>query len=103
MATATETARKYATLQDAMAEYARENGDGFSGRDWVGANDYCEEGFRLGEQAHDMPAEDRDDWIESQTYAFPAGDRYLIAVAADYRLAEMVAADAYPFNAEMAA
>lgn len=101
MTAATETARKFAKLQDAMAEYAIENGDGFYCRDWVGANDYCEEGYRLGEQAHDMPAEDRDDWIEAQTYAFPAGDRYLIAVAADYRLAELVA-DEFSFSAEAA-
>lgn len=92
MANATETARKYDKMQDAFAAYASEN-------DSLTANDYAAEGYELGEAAFDMPAEDRDDWIDGQTYAFPGSARYLVAVAADYRLAELVAADAYPFVA----
>ena len=98
----TETARKSAKLDDAFQTYANENGDGFSQPDFRGAYDYREEGYRLGEEAHDLPAEDRDDFIDAQTYAFPGSARYLVAVAADYRLAELVAADAYPFRAEAA-
>lgn len=86
MATATTTAAKYDKMQDALADYASE--------DRIGAEDYCAEGYRLGEEAHDMPAEDRDDWIDAQAYAFPASAQYLVAVAADYRLAELVRAEA---------
>jgi hypothetical protein len=102
MTNATETARKYAKLQDAMAEYARENGDGFSGRDWVGANDYCAAGYEIAERAAGISdALDRGEFIEANLSTFPEGDRYLIAVATDYRLAELVA-DEYRFSAEAA-
>lgn len=84
-------AAKYSKLNDACTDYAMTHGDGFAGRDWRGADDYCAEGYRLGEEAHDMPAEDRDDWIDLQTFSFPASARYLIACAADYRLAELTA------------
>lgn len=88
-----ETAAKYDRMQDALADYAREN-------DSQTANDYCAEGYQLAEEAFDLPAEDRDDWIDTQAYAFPANARYLIAVSADYRLAELVARDdCYPFVA----
>ena len=92
----------YEKMVEAKADYAHANGDGFGDYDWTGANDYAAEGYALAEAAFDMPAEDRDDWIDGQTYAFPGSARYLIACAADYRLAELVAADAYPFRAEAA-
>ena len=95
MANATETARKYDKMQGALADYARE--------DRIGAEGYCAEGYELAEAAFDMPADDRDDFIDAQSYAFPESARYLVAVSADYRLAELVAADAYPFRAELAA
>lgn len=77
-------------LDNAFQCFASDNGDGFAARDWQGAYEYREEGYRLGEEAYDMPAEDRADWIEAQTYAFDESARYLIGCAADYRLAEMV-------------
>lgn len=92
-------ATAFQKLESARADYAREGGDGFGDYDWTGANDYAAEGYALAEAALDMPAEDRDDWIDGQTYAFPGSARYLVAVAADYRLAELVAANAYPFVA----
>lgn len=90
MASQTDTIRaKSDKLDDAFQSYANENGDGFSAPDFRGAYDYREEGYRLGEEAADMASEDRDDWIEAQTYAFPESARYLIACAADFRLAEL--------------
>ena len=90
----TETARKYDKLADALADYAREN-------DSRTADDYRAEGYELAEAAFDMPAEDRDDFIDAQSYAFPASAQYLVAVAADYRLFELVREDnRYPFVAD---
>jgi hypothetical protein len=80
-----------AKLDNALTEYASENGDGFYSRDWVGAYEYQDDGFALAERAVALaiPGEDRDDWIEEQCEAFPQSARYLIAIAADYRFAEM--------------
>lgn len=78
-------------LDNAFQCYANENGDGFSAPDYRGAYDYREEGYRLGEEAADMASEDRDDWIEAQTYAFPESARYLIGCAADFRVIELEA------------
>ena len=80
-----------AKLDNALTEYASENGDGFYSRDWVGAYEYQDDGFVLAERAVALaiPDEDRDDWIEEQCEAFPQSARYLIAIAADYRFAEM--------------
>ena len=83
----------YEKMVEAKAEYAHANGDGFGDYDWTGANDYAAEGYSLAEAAIDMPAEDRDDWIETESYAFPASAQYLVAVAADYRLAELAQAE----------
>ena len=90
----TQLSTAAAKVDDAFQAYANENGDGFSAPNYRGAYDYREEGYRLGEEAHDLPAEDRDDFIEAQTYAFPESARYLIGCAADYRLAELVKAEA---------
>jgi hypothetical protein len=80
-----------AKLDNALTEYASENGDGFYSRDWVGAYEYQDDGFAMAERAVALviPGEDRDDWIEEQCEAFPQSARYLIAIAADYRFAEM--------------
>lgn len=87
-------AAKYDKMQDALADYAREN-------DALTANDYAAEGYELAEAAFRNAApEGPADWIEGEIGAFPESARYLIAVAASYRLAELVARDdAYPFNA----
>lgn len=94
------TKRKAADrLDNAYDCYAKDMGDGFNQPAWMEAYEYREEGYCLGEEAHDMPAEDRDDWIEGETYAFPESARYLIGCAADFRLAELAKADdAYPFT-----
>jgi len=73
--------------------YARENGDGFSDHDYRGSYEYREEGYRLGEQAYDMPAEDREDWVDVETYAFPECARRLIWAAAEFRIAELAKAE----------
>ena len=106
---------KFERMQDAFEAYASENGDGFSDRDYVGAAGYRAEGYALAEEAADMPEEDRADWVDDQAYMFPASARYLVAVAADYRLSVLAKPerkdwfgmassiadpDAYPFNAE---
>lgn len=79
----------HAKLENALTEFASENGDGFYCRDWVGAYEYQDEGFAMAERAVSVPEEDREDWLEEQREAFPESARYLIAVATDYRLAEM--------------
>jgi hypothetical protein len=84
-----ETAKAALKLDDAHQAYAHDNGDGFRDHDWRGAYDYREEGYRLGEEAFDRPAEDRNDHVEVGSYAFPESARYLIAVAADFRMAEL--------------
>jgi len=110
-----------AQLDNALTEYASENGDGFYCRDWSGAYEYQDEGFAMAERVMAIPEEDREWWLEEQREAFPESARYLIAVATDYRLAELaeeaktlakpvktdwlavassiVDTDAYPFNA----
>lgn len=80
-------------LDNAFQCYANENGDGFSAPDYRGAYDYREEGYRLGEEARSEAApEDRDAYIDTEVLAWPESARYLIACAADYRLAELEAA-----------
>lgn len=78
-------------LDNALTEYASENGDGFYCRDWLGAYEYQDEGFAMAERAVALGVaeEDREDWLEEQREAFPKSARYLMAVATDYRLAEM--------------
>lgn len=78
-------------LDAAYASYAHDQSDGFGSFDWQGAYDYREEGYRLGEEAADMPAEDRADWIDGETYRFDESARYLIACAADFRVEELEA------------
>jgi hypothetical protein len=77
------------TLDNALHVYASENGDGFYCRDWVGAYEYQDEGFAMAERALAIAEEDREWWLEEQREAFPQSARYLIAVATDYRLAEL--------------
>jgi len=78
-----------AQLDNALTEYASENGDGFYCRDWVGAYEYQEEGFAMAERALAIAEDDRESWLEGQRAAFPQSARYLIAVATDYRLADL--------------
>lgn len=78
-----------AKLDAAYASYAHDQSDGFGSFDWQGAYDYREEGYRLGEEAADMPAEDRAEWIDGETHRFEASARYLIACAADFRVEEL--------------
>ena len=78
-------------LDNALDQFAMENGDGFYCRDWVGAYEYQDEGFASAERAVTLgiAEDDRENWLEEQREAFPQSARYLIAVATDYRLAEM--------------
>lgn len=80
-----------ATLDNALHVYASENGDGFYCRDWVGAYEYQDEGFAMAERAVALaiPEEDLERWVEEQCEAFDKSAHYLIAIAADYRFAEM--------------
>lgn len=78
-------------LSDARSAYASDNGDGFSDRDWQGANDYTDEGYGIGVEALSIPEEDREDWIEEQVgLAGPESAWHLISWAATYRLAELI-------------
>lgn len=90
----TDLSTAAAKVDDAFQAYANEHGDGFADRDYRGAYDYREEGYRLGEEAHDLPEEDRDDFIDAQSYAYPGSAQWLVACAANYRLAELVKAEA---------
>jgi hypothetical protein len=78
-------------LDNALDQYAMENGDGFRCRDWPGAYEYQDEGFAIAERAVALAIaeEDLENWLEEQREAFPKSARYLIAVATDYRLAEL--------------
>ena len=73
-------------LDNAFECYAQDHCDG----DYLNAREYRDEGLTIGDEAFDMPAEDRDDWIEMQTYRFPESARYLISCAADFRVTELV-------------
>ncbi len=77
------------TVENARTEYAHENGDGFYQPDWRGANEYQADGFAIGEKAFLVAEEDREDYIEDQANLFPSGARYLIAWAAELRIAEL--------------
>lgn len=87
-------------LDNALDQFAMENGDGFYCRDWVGAYEYQDEGFALAERALAIAEEDRENWLEEQREAFPQSARYLIAVATDYRLAEMAEEAKTPVRAD---
>lgn len=101
--TPAETA-KWDKLSDAMADYASQNGDGFGGYDYRGATDCQTEGYMIAAEAISFPDDERADYIDTEAQRYPESAQYLIAVSADYRLAELVKADdAYPFKAEMAA
>lgn len=89
-------------VDDAYQSYAHDNGGDGEGPDWHNAYEYREEGYALGEEAFALPDDEsaREDRIEAALKDFPESARYLIAVAADYRLAELVARDdCYPFVA----
>lgn len=77
-------------LDDAYQAFARDNGDGFSSPDWQGAYDHREDGYALAEQAFELHSDDRADFIEAGVECFEESSRYLIARAADYRLAELI-------------
>lgn len=80
-------------LDNAYDCYAKDHGDGFNQPAWMEAYEYREEGYRLGEEAYDMPADLRDAWVEVETDKHSESARYLIGCAADFRLAELVAAE----------
>lgn len=86
-------AAKYDKMQDALADYAREN-------DALTASDCQTEGYLIAAEAVTFPDDERADYIDEEAQTYPESARYLIGCAADYRLAEMVARDdAYPFVA----
>ena len=91
----TETARKFDKMADALADYAREN-------DALSAGDCQTEGYLIAAEAVTFPDDERADYIDTEAQTYPESARYLIAASASYRLAELVAADAYPWNAEQA-
>lgn len=78
-----------ATVAEAHSEYAHANGDGLNAPDWMGASDYRDEGFRLGEAAMLFPdANNRETFIDTAVSYHPASARYLISWAATLRIAE---------------
>jgi hypothetical protein len=87
MVTATETAAKYDRMQDAFAAYASEN-------DTLAATDCQTEGYLIAAEAVTFPEDERADYIDEEAQTYPESARYLIAVSASYRLAELVKAEA---------
>lgn len=77
-------AAKYDKMQDALADYASEN-------DRLSAYDYCDEGYAIAVGAFLLPSTDRADYIDAAVSTHPESAQYLIACAADYRLAELTA------------
>ena len=86
----TDLTKAFSKMEDAVEGYVFDNGSDSRHQ----ANEYRDEGYALAEQAFGMPEEDREDWIDGETFAFPANARYLIAWAAEYRLLELVAEEA---------
>lgn len=79
-----------ATVANAVEEYADQNGDGLGNLDWAGANEYRDEGFRLGEAAMLFDdADHRETFIDTAVGYHPASARYLISWAATLRIAEL--------------
>lgn len=78
-----------ATVAEAHSEYAHQNGDGFYQPDWLGANEYRDEGINIGEEAFKLAADERGDFIEEQAEQHPASARYLISWAAKLQIAEL--------------
>lgn len=78
-----------ATVASAVEEYARANGDGFHRPDWLGANEYLVEGSVIGEEAFNLRADQREDYVEIHAQSYRASARYLISWAATLRIAEL--------------
>lgn len=76
-------------LDNAFRDYAHSQGDGFSKPDWIGAYDYREEGYAIAVEAFGLPADDRADFIEYAVSEHPESAQYLVACAADFRMAEL--------------
>ena len=88
-------------LDDARHQYAAAQGEDYGKPDYANANEYRDEGFALGQDAFDLPEEDREDYIWTQVFAYPEHARYLVECAAEYRLFELVREDnRYPFVAD---
>lgn len=87
---------KWDKLSDALHSYANDQAEDFVGPDWHNANEYSAEGYAIGEEAFALPDDDndREDHVEAAIKSFPESARYLIAVAADYRMAELAKAPA---------
>ena len=88
-------------LDDARHDYAAAQGEDYGRPDYSNANEYRDEGFALGEEAFDMPEEDRAEHIRTEVYRWPDHARYLVECAAEYRLFELVREEnRYPFVAD---
>lgn len=81
-------------LDDARHDFASANGEDYGKPDYSNANEYRDEGFALGQDAFDLPEEDREDYIWTQVFAYPDHARYLVECAAEYRLLQLVWDDA---------
>ena len=88
-------------LDDARHDFASANGEDYGKPDYANANEYRDEGFALGEEAFDLPEEDRADYIQTEVYRWPDHARFLVECAAEYRLFELAREDnRYPFVAD---
>jgi hypothetical protein len=99
MTTQSEARKAHDRLQNAFECFASESA-GSGHRDYQLAREYREEGYRLGEEAAEMPEEDRDDWLDEQVYAFDESARDLIWAAARATLADLCAEDAVRARAD---
>ena len=77
-------------LDDARHDFASANGEDYGKPDYANANEYRDEGFALGEEAFDMPEDDRADYIQTEVHRWPDYARFLVECAADYRLLQLV-------------
>ena len=81
-------------LDDARHDFASANREDYGEPDYPNANEYRDDGFALGEEAFDLPEEDRADYIQTEVYRWPDHARFLVECAADYRLLQLVWDDA---------
>lgn len=98
----TELRKAADKVDDAYQSYAHDNGGDGEGPDWHNAYEYREDGYFIGEQAFALPDDEnaREYHIEAALNAYPETAQYLVAVAANYRLAELIDNDRYAFKAD---
>lgn len=86
MTTDEQYTKAHLDLDNALSVFASENGDGFYGHDWIGAYDYQEDGFKVGDEALTLPEDERDAFIEAAGDDAGPGRGHLVITAARFRI-----------------